>query len=221
VSPLRRLSPRQAWVIRRVSSHVPSVSRVVLSFINNSQDTDVRHRGVRRRDILVYCSCFTDRSAILDSNNWYLEPRLGRGEPAEDVNIGTTYGRGGACHWRHGRDPKASSCDSFVLMAADTRWRTVVGRSSSGLCVSLWRCGARRVSPAKKMRVSLRRRLQCLCGDGACRGGHVRSGRRSGGRGDEDDGSCRNSGNNKSRLGGGVVWRRYRCTDAPMWRGVW
>jgi hypothetical protein len=64
VSPLRRSSPRQAWVAQRVSSRVPSVSRVVLSFINNSQDT-----GVRRRDILVYCSCFIDRSAILNSNS--------------------------------------------------------------------------------------------------------------------------------------------------------
>jgi hypothetical protein len=33
VSPLRRSSPRQVWVARRVSSRVPSVSRVVLSLI--------------------------------------------------------------------------------------------------------------------------------------------------------------------------------------------
>jgi hypothetical protein len=33
VSPLRRLSPQQAWVTRRVSSRVPSVSRVVLLLI--------------------------------------------------------------------------------------------------------------------------------------------------------------------------------------------
>jgi hypothetical protein len=33
VSPLRRSSSRQAWVARRVSSRVPSVSRVVLSLI--------------------------------------------------------------------------------------------------------------------------------------------------------------------------------------------
>jgi hypothetical protein len=33
VSPLRRSSPWQAWVVRRVSSRVPSVSRVVLSLI--------------------------------------------------------------------------------------------------------------------------------------------------------------------------------------------
>jgi hypothetical protein len=33
VSPLRRSSPQQAWVARRVSSRVPSVSQVVLSLI--------------------------------------------------------------------------------------------------------------------------------------------------------------------------------------------
>jgi hypothetical protein len=43
------------------------VSQVVLSFINN-EDIDVRRHGVRRRDVLVYCSCLTDRLAILDSN---------------------------------------------------------------------------------------------------------------------------------------------------------
>jgi hypothetical protein len=79
------------------------------------------------------------------------EPRLGRGEPAENVDVDTMYGRGGACHCWHGRGPKASSCNSFVLVAAGTRWRsTTVGRSSSGPCGGLWRCRARHVSPAQK-----------------------------------------------------------------------
>jgi hypothetical protein len=36
--------------------------------INNSQDTDVCCRGVRRRNFLVYCLCYYDRSSILGSN---------------------------------------------------------------------------------------------------------------------------------------------------------
>jgi hypothetical protein len=130
------------------------------------------------------------------------------------------YGRGGACHCWHGRGPKASSCDSFVLVAVSTRWRSMtVGRSSSGSCGGLWRCRARRVSPVQKNGVCRREeRLWRSCGDGACKGGRVRSGGCSGGHGDEDDDGCRISDNGKSRLGGGVVWRRRWRTDAPVWR---
>jgi hypothetical protein len=53
----------------------------------------------------------------------------------------------------------------------------------------------------KKQRALPRRRLQCLCRDGACRGCHVRSGGHSDGHGDEGDDSCSNFGNGKSRLG--------------------
>jgi hypothetical protein len=47
-----------------------SCSKCILSciIINNSQDTGVRCRGVRRRNFLVYCLCYYDRSAILGSN---------------------------------------------------------------------------------------------------------------------------------------------------------
>jgi hypothetical protein len=189
--------------------------------INNSQDTGVRCRGVRRRNFLVYCLCYCDRSLILGSNNWYLEPRLGRGEPAEDVNVGTTYGRGERVVGGMVEIPKPRrgirSCWWWLARGGNQRrWcdeapGRVLVCGCAGHVVALVR-QSRSIGVCRrpeKRRVSPRRRLWRSRGDGACRGGRIRSEGRGGGRGD-DDGSCRNSGNAKSRLGGGVVWRRHR-----------
>jgi hypothetical protein len=58
----------RAWAILADVMLQLNLSRVVLYFINNSQDTGVRRRGVRRR--VVPCLLFMlRRSAILDSNS--------------------------------------------------------------------------------------------------------------------------------------------------------